>query len=135
MVDRFSPEVRSNIMSQIKGKNTSIKVMVFKFLKGEGIYFQKHYTRVIGNPDIALLRKKKAVFIDGDFWHGHTFEKRKDNLPAYWQAKIIRNVKRDQRTRRSLREHGWQVLRIWENDLFKKNREATLQRLKEFLTK
>lgn len=63
--------------------------------------------------------KKKVMFIDGDFWHGGVFEKRKDKLPAYWQAKIIRNIKRDSRNRKQLRAEGWQTLRIWERDLVK----------------
>lgn len=40
---------------------------VFSHLRKNGIYFQKHYNKAPGSPDIALPRKKICVFIDGDF--------------------------------------------------------------------
>ena len=67
MPDKFLKEKRSLIMSKIRSKNTKIEVNVFRELRKRGIYFQKHYKGTIGNPDIALPRKKKAIFIDGDF--------------------------------------------------------------------
>lgn len=135
MADKFSPQKRSEIMSLIRSRNTKPEVITFQYLRREKVYFQKHYKRAVGSPDIALPRKKKAVFIDGDFWHGNTFERRKDNLPPYWIAKIIRNIKRDKLYRSQLRQSGWQVYRVWESDLMKRStRQATLQRIKEFLT-
>jgi DNA mismatch endonuclease (patch repair protein) len=122
-------------MSQIKGKNTSPEILVFRYLRHKKIYFQKHYTKVPGSPDIALPRKKRVIFIDGDFWHGYTLERRKDTLPMFWTEKIIRNVKRDRRYRRALIEQGWEVMRIWEHELSKKDRDETLQRIVGFLTK
>src|SRR5882724_3499473 len=104
MADKFDEATRSRIMSSIKGKNTSPEKIVFRYLRLQKIYFQKHYTRAIGSPDVALPRKKKALFIDGEFWHGYTLERRKDKLPMYWSQKIIRNVKRDRRYRKELRE-------------------------------
>jgi DNA mismatch endonuclease (patch repair protein) len=134
MVDIISPEQRSKTMSQIKSKNTSIERVVFSYLRKKGIYFQKHYSRVVGSPDIALPRKKKGVFIDGEFWHGYTLEKRKDKLPIKWSQKIIRNVKRDRSYRKELREGGWHVLRVWEHELNSKHREQTLEKVYKFLT-
>ena len=76
-------------MSKIRSQDTKVEILIFRELRKRGIYFQKHYKRVIGNPDIALPRKKKAVFIDGDFWHGYKFPKLKKRLPKkYWLAKI-----------------------------------------------
>ena len=74
MVDKVTKEKRSEMMSKIRSSNTKIELAVFKRLKKRGIYFQKHYKKAPGTPDIALPRKKKAVFIDGDFWHGNNFE-------------------------------------------------------------
>lgn len=134
MPDKFTPEKRSEIMSLIRGKNTKPELIVFRYLRQEGIYFQRHYARALGSPDVALPRKKKAIFIDGDFWHGNTFERRKDNLPPYWSAKIIRNIKRDRTYRKRLRLDGWQVLRVWESSLTaKKSRARTLESIKQFL--
>ncbi len=121
-------------MSHIRSKNTKPEVIIFRYLRHEKIYFQKHYKSAIGSPDIALPRKKRAVFIDGDFWHGHTFERRKDNLPAFWTAKIIHNVKRDKAYRAQLRREGWQVYRVWEDDLMRKStRQQVLEGIKTFL--
>jgi len=133
MPDKFSPEIRSQIMSQIKSKDTKIERIVFKYLRQRGIHFQKNYSRAIGSPDVALPRKKKAVFIDGEFWHGYNLEKRKDKLPMFWVQKIIRNVKRDRRYRTELRDHGWQTMRVWEHELGKKNRDDTLEKIYRFL--
>ena len=120
-------------MSRIRSTNTSLEEKVFKYLKHEKIYFQKHYKKAIGNPDIALPRKKKAVFIDGDFWHGWKFKERLKKLPrVYWREKIKKNIKRDEQNRRLLRRSGWKILRVWGHEL-KKNEEKTLGKIKEFL--
>ncbi|MDB5188556.1 MAG: mismatch endonuclease Vsr, partial [Candidatus Nomurabacteria bacterium] len=102
-------------MGLIKGKNTKIELLVFKFLRQEEIYFQKHYGRIRGKPDIAIPRKKIAVLIDGDFWHGWKFHERKSKLNPYWLAKIEDNMRRDRKNVRFLRSRGWKVLRIWEH--------------------
>lgn len=133
-MDKFTPQKRSEIMSLIRSKNTKPELVVYRYLREQKVYFQKHYTKVVGSPDVALPRKKKAVFIDGDFWHGATFEKRKDNLPAFWTNKIICNMKRDRLYRKELRTQGWQILRIWESDVMKKSsRQEVLENIKRFL--
>jgi DNA mismatch endonuclease (patch repair protein) len=121
MADVFSKEKRSEIMSKIRSKNTKAEVLVFRELRRLGIYFQKHYKRAPGSPDIALPRKKIAVFIDGDFWHGYRFDKKKSRLPKkYWRAKIEGNIKRDRKNSLLLRKAGWKVLRVWEHEIEKK---------------
>jgi DNA mismatch endonuclease (patch repair protein) len=139
MPDVFDPQKRSEVMSKIRSKNTKAEVMVFKYLRQQGVYFQKHYKRAPGTPDIALPRKKKAIFIDGDFWHGKTFEAlyirrgRDDNDP--WIKKIRRNMERDAEQRSSLLEGGWGIFQIWEQDLLRTStRQQSLERIKAFLT-
>ncbi len=76
---------------------------------------------------------KKAVFIDGDFWHGYQFSKNKKRLPKkYWQDKIEGNIKRDKYNRSKLKKEGWKVLRIWEHEVLK-NFEETLNRIINFV--
>ena len=53
-------------MSKIRSKNTKIENLVFKELRKRKIYFQRHYKKCAGSPDIALPKKKIAIFIDGD---------------------------------------------------------------------
>jgi len=135
MPDVFTKKKRSEIMSKIRSKNTKAEILVFRELRRRGIYFQKHYNKAPGKPDIALPRKKKAVFIDGDFWHGYQFSKRKHRLPKkYWLKKIKSNIKRDRQYRAKLRREGWQVLRIWEHEVLKKF-DDTVEKTVYFLNK
>lgn len=131
----LSPEQRSFQMSKIRGKNTKAELIVFKYLRKEKVYFQKHYKRAAGSPDIALPRKKIAVFIDGDFWHGKTIDRVMERGPNdFWTKKIIRNIERDKEQEAFLHEKGWKILRIWEIDILRKRtREYTLSKIKDFL--
>jgi len=87
-------------MSKIRSKNTIAEKLVFKELRKRKIYSQKHYKKAPGKTDIVLPRKKKAVFIDGDFWHGYKFLKQKESLPKkYWLQKIEGNIARDKKIR------------------------------------
>jgi len=136
MGDMYSSEKRSHIMSLIRSKDTIAEKLVFAYLRSRKIYFQKHYGRVAGKPDIALPRKKRAVFIDGDFWHGREIQRLLDKRPAddFWVVKITGNMERDRRQRRSLMEEGWSILSIWESDLKRKRtRENELQKIADFL--
>jgi len=132
MADVFSVEKRSEVMSKIRSKNTLIERKVFRYLRKNNIYFQKHYDRAPGKPDIALPRKRKAVFVDGDFWHGHDYNKRRKKLSPYWKLKILTNIKRDRKNRNLLKQQGWKVLEIWELDL-EKREEQTLNKILHFL--
>lgn len=119
-------------MSRIRSQNTRIELAVFKFLRHNGVYFQKHYKKIAGKPDIALPGKKLAVFIDGDFWHGRDFLRRKKRLPPYWRSKIDANIKRDNRHRYLLKKSGWKIMRVWECDL-ERCPQKTLERILLFL--
>lgn len=106
---------------------------MFSYLRLSKVYFKRHYKKISGCPDICLPSKKKAVFIDGDFWHGWKFKETEKRLPdSYWREKIQSNIKRDSKNRFLLKKQGWSVLRVWEHDL-EKNPEKTLGKIKEFL--
>jgi len=120
-------------MSKIRSQNTKVENLVFRELRKRKIYFQKHYKKAIGNPDIALPRKKKAIFKDGDFWHGYQFLKLKKRLPKkYWLKKIENKIKRDKINRYNLRKNGWRVLSIWEHELCN-NFDKSLENVIKFL--
>ena len=132
-MDIFTKKKRSEIMSKIRSENTKVERLVFRELRRQGIYFQKHYKGAKGKPDIALPKKKKAVFIDGDFWHGRNFSKQRKRLPKrYWLAKIENNMKKDKRNRTTLKRKGWKVLRVWEKETIK-NPEKTIKKISDFL--
>lgn len=132
-MDVFTQKKRSEIMSKIRAKNTKVEVLVFRELKKRGVYFQKHYRKIKGSPDIALPRAKKAVFIDGDFWHGYKFKIQKQRLPKkYWADKIKNNIMRDKRINRELKKSGWRVMRVWEHEVVAKPKQA-IDKIRNFL--
>jgi len=126
-VDIFDPAKRSEIMSHIRGKNTVPELLVFAYLRKNKIYFQRHYRTKSGiRLDIAKPRKKLAVMIDGDFWHGRNYERRKPKLNEFWQNKLETNLARDEKQRRMLEDEGWKLCRVWESDLKRKSTQATV---------
>ncbi len=124
------------IMSSVRSKNSKAERLAFSYLRKEGVYFQRHYSRATGTPDIAIPRKKKACFIDGDFWHGRRLEElvTKRGKEDYWTKKITRNVERDHESREYLFNHGWKVLSVWESDILRKStRDKSLEKIIDFL--
>ena len=124
-------------MVSIRSKNGKAERLTFSYLRRNRIYFQKHYARAPGKPDVALPRKKKAVFIDGDFWHGRNYMHRlKGRSPEDpWIVKIERNIARDMQQSGALKKSGWSVLRIWESDVNRKRtQQQSLEKIKKFLT-
>lgn len=136
MADMYDPAKRSEIMSRIRSKETVAEKIVFRELRKRKIYFQKHYSRAPGKPDVALPRKKLAVFIDGDFWHGRDIERMTNARPAddFWVKKLTYNMDRDKRQLEELLRQGWRVLRIWESDVKRKRtRDDEIKKIVEFL--
>jgi DNA mismatch endonuclease (patch repair protein) len=137
MTDIFEPAKRSEIMSRIKGKNTKVELLVYSYLRKNRIYFQKHYRTKFGiRLDVALPRKKKAVFIDGDFWHGRTLDRviERRGEDDFWAKKLKRNIERDREQARLLTDYAWTFIRVWERDITKKStQEAALKKIKNYL--
>jgi len=87
-----------------------------------------------GNPDIAYIGKRRAIFVHGCFWHGHDCPRgaRAPKANAeYWRAKIARNRARDKANAEKLSELGWSALTVWECEL--KDLGALERRLRVFL--
>ena len=119
-------EKRSYNMSRIKGKNTSIEVLLRKQLWARGLRYRTNYNKLPGKPDIVFESKKIAVFCDSEFWHGKNFDKDIKRIKTnknYWQEKIRKNIKRDKEVDSKLKEMGWSVLRFWQQDIEEKRDE------------
>jgi DNA mismatch endonuclease (patch repair protein) len=132
----FDPSERSALMASIKAKNTKPELIAIAELKKRKVTFQRHYTGVVGKPDIAKPRKKLALFIDGDFWHGRELQRviEKYGEESSWVTKLRRNIARDVEQEIALRRAGWEVLRVWESDLKRiRTRSMTVDRMEEFL--
>jgi DNA mismatch endonuclease (patch repair protein) len=119
MVDIFTPEKRSKIMSSIHGKDTSIELLLRKALRDEGIRGYRVAKKLPGRPDIVFPKYKVAVFCDGDFWHGYKFDEWKGRLSPQWLRKIQGNIERDKKNDLKLMSDGWSVLHFWESELLK----------------
>jgi len=120
-------------MSHIRAKNTGIEKTVFSYLRRRKIYFRPHYDRVPGKPDVALPAKKKAVFINGDFWHGYRFGSWKHRVPKiYWRDKIESNIARDKKRYALLKRGGWKIMKIWGHDVMRRP-EETCEKIEKFL--
>lgn len=111
----MSPETRSAVMSRIKGKGTGPERLLEDALLTRGGDFERHARDLPGRPDFVFRSSRVAVFVDGDFWHGHRFAEWRMKLAEKWELKIAGNITRDRRNRRALRAAGWSVLTIWEH--------------------
>ena len=72
----------------------------------------------------ALMMAKYhiAVFVDGEFWHGHDWENRKQRLKnnrEYWIEKIEENMARDSRVDKELVKAGWVPVHFWSKEVKK----------------
>lgn len=117
---RTSKEIRSYNMSQIRSKNTKPELVLRKALWQRGLRYRVNVKELCGKPDIVFRKQKVAVFCDSAFWHGRDYEKTVSRIKTnkeYWESKIKRNIERDRHVTDVLRNLGWVVLRIWDNDL------------------
>ena len=121
-MDKITAEQRSRNMSRIKGKNTSIEVMVRKELFRRGYRFRKNDKRYPGHPDIVLPKYDTIIMVHGCFWHRHSgcrlATKPKINVD-YWSKKFRYVLENDNKVRGALELLGWNVLEIWECDIRK----------------
>jgi len=123
MVDTFSTKQRSEIMKAVKSKdNKSTELKLIEIFKACRIKGWRRNYKLIGRPDFVFPQKRIALFADGCFWHGHNCRNitPSDNAD-YWRIKINKNKARDQAVADELSRKGWQVVRIWECEIKKKD--------------
>lgn len=132
MPDKLTREQRRRCMQANKSKNTSIEIMLRKGLFARGLRYKLHVRDLPGRPDVVFSRKKVAVFIDGDFWHGYRYPQWKNTLSIYWDNKIQTNRRRDNKNFRRLRRMGWRVIRLWEHEI-RSNVENCVERVVDAL--
>lgn len=132
MADVFDSKKRSSIMSKVRSKNNkSTELKLIQIFKENNITGWKRNYPVKGHPDFVFLDRKIAIFVDGCFWHGHDCRNTRPSDNAdYWAKKRERNIRHDKEITVMFIERGWTVLRIWECELKKKNKEALLYRLR-----
>ena len=134
-MDKLMPEQRKKNMRSIKGKDTSIEMILRKALWKKGYHYRKNYKNLPGTPDIALTKYKIAIFCDGEFFHGNDWEILKPRLERgknsdFLVTKISRNRERDEEINKKLLFMGWIVIRFWGMDI-KKNTDEYIRVIEE----
>lgn len=106
-------------MAGIRSKNTKPELALRNALRLAGATgYRLHRKDLPGRPDMAFMRWKVAVFVDGVFWHGHPDHWNPDKAASdYWRAKIARNIERDLAADAALIATGWTVVRVWDLDV------------------
>lgn len=126
-MDYLTKARRSEVMANVKGKNTGLEKAMFALLRYEKVKFKRHVRSLPGKPDIVFPVQKIAVFIDGDFWHGYKYRVWGTRLKPFWRSKIEMNIRRDRSNFAKLKKLGWTVLRIWGHEVKKRPEIALLK--------
>src|SRR5437660_116601 len=71
-----SAHATSFLMSRVRSTDGKMEVSLRSALHRWGYRFRKNYSRISGRPDIAFVREKVAVFVDGDYWHARILKER-----------------------------------------------------------
>ena len=133
MVDVFTKEKRSNIMSLVKGRdNRATEIRLIEIFRSEGLKGWRRRAVIFGSPDFVFTKARLAVFVDGCFWHACPIHGTvPDNNKMFWKSKLKRNKERDILVRRRLQIAGWHVVRIWQHEL--RNPKKVARRLNRLL--
>ena len=114
-MDIVSPNVRSRMMSGIKGKNTVPEMLVRSVAHRLGLRFRLH-GKLPGRPDLVFPKHRSVILVHGCFWHRHDcgLAAIPKTRTDFWMTKFAGNQDRDRRNRALLEDMGWRVLEVWE---------------------
>ncbi|MBI5287779.1 MAG: DNA mismatch endonuclease Vsr [Chloroflexi bacterium] len=117
--DNLTPEQRRRTMQAVRRRDTSPEIALRHALRDEGLVgYRVDWPKAPGRPDVAFPGRRVAVFVDGAFWHGRP-DRVRPGRSAYWDGKIARNRKRDLANDAALRQEGWRVLRLWDDEVLR----------------
>jgi len=113
-------QARSRLMRRVRRTGTSPELQVRRMLTELGAHYRLNVPGLPGRPDVANKRLKKAIFVNGCFWHYHQGCSRA-TVPAknheFWRSKLLANRESDRRKADCLRELGFEVAVVWECEL------------------
>lgn len=126
-------DATSKRMAKVKLKRGDAETVLAKDLWHSGFRYRLNYKKLPGSPDIAVLKYKIAVFVDGEFWHGYDWDGRKPKLKRnreYWIEKIEENMARDVRVDKTLVGMGWTPIHFWTKEVLE-DRDNCVDAIKE----
>jgi DNA mismatch endonuclease, patch repair protein len=135
-MDTLSREERSERMSRVRGRDTKPELIVRKALHARGYRYRLHDKRLPGRPDIVFPARRKAVLVNGCFWHMHegcALARMPKSRLDFWRGKLEANRARDVIKLEQLRELGWDVEIVWECQI--RDMDVVMERLENFLKK
>lgn len=119
MADTRTPEQRRRIMQAVGTRDTGPELALRRMLHRMGYRYRLHARELPGRADLYFPGRRKAIFVHGCFWHGHTC--RKGRLPRsrleYWAPKIAQNKRRDRANGKALKDLGIETLVVWQCQL------------------
>jgi DNA mismatch endonuclease (patch repair protein) len=121
-------------MSKIHSKDTKPELALRRLLHGVGYRYRLHDTKLPGKPDLVFPSRRKVIFVNGCFWHGHDCPvgtRLPKSNTQFWADKRRRNCERDLRQQDELLSRGWQPLVVWECEL--KSDPSLLETIRDFL--
>jgi len=133
-MDTLTREERSERMRQVRSRDTKPEFELRRLVWALGYRYRKNRRDVIGQPDIAFIGRKRAIFLHGCFWHRHdcaSGRRAPKSRNEFWSAKFKKNIERDARVTREMKATGWRALVIWECEL--RDRAKVERRIGKFL--
>src|SRR5690606_37792921 len=127
---KLTKEQRKKNMQANKSTGTKSELLLAKTLFARGHRYRKNDKTVFGKPDLTFKSIKLAIFVDGEFWHGKDWHKRKRDHKTnreFWYNKIERNIERDKEVNEELTKKGWTILRFWSREVEKNLLNCVLQ--------
>lgn len=124
-------------MSNIRSKDTSLEIIVRKYLWAKGYRYRVNVKALNGCPDIVMPKFRTAIFVNGCFWHGHDnckLFKMPKTRTEFWKQKIGRNRERDIYNYEILEANGWNVVLLWECEL-QRDFNSVMRQLEQSLVK
>ncbi len=135
-MDTLDPKQRSERMARVRAKDTGPEMTVRRLVRALGHRYRLHRRDLPGSPDLALITRRKAIFVHGCFWHRHPdpcckLARLPKSRPEFWIPKLERNRQRDIEKQKALTAIGWDFLVVWECEL--KDKDSIAEAIKAFL--
>lgn len=114
--DQTKKQRVSERMRSVRSAGTAPELILRQRLPQLGLRTRASGKNLPGKPDLVFPKHRLAVFVDGDFWHGHQWIERKlssldqqfrsKKQVSYWVPKIRRNMARDCKATDALHAEG-----------------------------